>query len=123
MKIRHYLFPALVAMMFVSCQKDDTQTPVDNGAKKSVTVTITNVAAPATRTSQDEFTPSGIPIATVGSLNVLFADENGEVVDTRLLSSGELLDDDPNPSSGPSDIIDQDGTGTGNGTKLPEGGG
>ncbi len=105
MKIRHYLFLALAAMMFVSCQKDGAQTPVDSGATKSVTVTIANVAPPATRVPQTGFSVAGIPIAVLTELNVLFASSDGTVVDTRSLTSqtGTPLT--------PTVIIDPAGTG------------
>jgi hypothetical protein len=106
--MKNCFLPALAAVvMLASCQKDGTQTPVETGAKKSVTVTITNIAGPVTRAVQDDFTPAGVPVAKLTDLNVLFADADGEVVETRALGAATSTTDDV-----PTTIIDPDGTGT-----------
>jgi hypothetical protein len=106
--MKNCFLPALAAVvMLASCQKDGTQTPVETGAKKSVTVTITNITGPATRAVQDAFTPAGVPVAKLADLNVLFADADGKVVETRALGTPLSTEEDVETT-----IIDPDGTGT-----------
>jgi hypothetical protein len=97
MKMKNYLLPALAtALVLTSCQNDGVQETTDTGAKKSVTVTIANIAAPApaTRATQSDFTPTSIPVADVADLTVYFLDGT-TVVDSRALSSGDLVSTTP----------------------------
>lgn len=94
-------FAGLSAM--ASCQKDGAQTTTPD-ARKSVTMTISNIAAPATRSSQSDFTPTEVPVASLTDLQVLFASADGTVVESRTLTDETGTDVD-------TDIIDPNGTG------------
>lgn len=91
MKISKFFLMALVAVfMFSSCQDDSTE-PAVLDAKKSVAITIENLAkAPQTRVPQAGFTPEDVPVAKVSELNVLFADADGDVIETRSLADAEV---------------------------------